>query len=171
MLFELGYAIKQLGWGRVICLNNSEINEVEKLPFDIRDHRISKFLSKEKDLLKNLLIHAIEDIIKNYDLLESEHKDNEYRKYDLGIYERINETCKEDLLNDYLSIAAIDWYSLALHYDTWEKLYDFSKKYTNNFINKDLNEKYCNFIKELEKFHSICRTNFNVKETEKYLST
>lgn len=40
VLIELGFAVKQLGWERVICLFNENTGNIEDLPFDLRQKRI-----------------------------------------------------------------------------------------------------------------------------------
>lgn len=40
VLFELGYAVKRLGWDRIICIVNEHFGKVESLPFDIRQRRV-----------------------------------------------------------------------------------------------------------------------------------
>jgi predicted nucleotide-binding protein len=40
VLIELGFAVKQLGWERVICLFNQKSGDIEDLPFDLRQKRV-----------------------------------------------------------------------------------------------------------------------------------
>jgi hypothetical protein len=40
VVFELGYAVKRLGWDRVICIANEHFGAVESLPFDVRQRRV-----------------------------------------------------------------------------------------------------------------------------------
>lgn len=40
VLIELGYAIKRLGWGRIIMVMNTAFGEPEMLPFDLRMKRV-----------------------------------------------------------------------------------------------------------------------------------
>src|SRR5262245_6527371 len=40
VVFELGYAVKRLGWDRVICIANEHFGSVESLPFDVRQRRV-----------------------------------------------------------------------------------------------------------------------------------
>jgi len=40
---ELGYAVKTLGWERVICVVNGDYCNIEHLPFDIRNNRASVY--------------------------------------------------------------------------------------------------------------------------------
>ena len=43
VLMELGYAVNKLGWERVICLFDANTGEIEDLPFDIRQKRVTVF--------------------------------------------------------------------------------------------------------------------------------
>ena len=43
VMIELGYAIKSLGWDRIILLYDKDFGEVEELPFDISHRRITSF--------------------------------------------------------------------------------------------------------------------------------
>jgi len=43
VLIELGYAIKVLGWDKIICLFDRRTGNVEELPFDINHNRITSF--------------------------------------------------------------------------------------------------------------------------------
>lgn len=48
VVFELGYAVKRLGWDRVICIANEHLGAVESLPFDVRQRRVKCYtLSSE----------------------------------------------------------------------------------------------------------------------------
>lgn len=43
VLIELGYAIKVLGWSKIICFFNSQSGKIEDLPFDINHNRITPY--------------------------------------------------------------------------------------------------------------------------------
>ncbi len=91
VLIELGYAVKNLGWSKVICIYNSEFAPVEKLPFDIRSRKpiiynTSNDLKNEKNKLNNLIYKAIEEIILNKYLDNEEYLSTKL-KIDLKILE------------------------------------------------------------------------------------
>ena len=53
VLIELGYAIKVLGWDRIVLLYDKDFGEIEELPFDINHRRITSFsLNGEEDKAK-----------------------------------------------------------------------------------------------------------------------
>ena len=172
VLIELGYAIKAIGTDRIISLLNKKNGNIEDLPFDIRGNRISPFNTLEekcKDKLVNLLIIAIKSIINEYDNLIKKHLNKDYRKYDLNLFEDINHVCNEELLNESLSIATDSLFSNKDYYQIWDKLSDFDKLAKNNFIDENLKQKYSLFIDELNRFDSICRRNFHLKEDSHFL--
>ena len=43
VLIELGYAVKRLGWDRVVCIANTHFGKVELLPFDVRQRRVKNY--------------------------------------------------------------------------------------------------------------------------------
>lgn len=49
VMLELGYAIRALGWERIILVFNLATGKVEQLPFDIRSHRPVVYLAKPED--------------------------------------------------------------------------------------------------------------------------
>ena len=74
VLFELGYAVSTLGWGRVIMLFNKHFGVFpDDLPFDVDRHRASSFMLSEDDPknksnvsnLQVLLKDAINLVIQN----------------------------------------------------------------------------------------------------------
>lgn len=70
VVFELGYAVAQLGWDRIILLINTAYGKFPKdVPFDINQQRCSPYLlnldakQEDKENLTNLLISAIGAVI------------------------------------------------------------------------------------------------------------
>lgn len=59
VLVELGYAVKTLGWERVICLCNTDFGK--EYPFDIAHNRITGFSLDGKN--KNEVMSKIAEII------------------------------------------------------------------------------------------------------------
>ena len=43
VLLELGYAACNLGWDRIICVYNTDYSDLEAVPFDLRQHRITNY--------------------------------------------------------------------------------------------------------------------------------
>ena len=64
VLIELGYAVHKLGWDRVICLFDINSGNIDDLPFDLRQKRITSFnpISKNE---RNRVSSIIAENIKN----------------------------------------------------------------------------------------------------------
>ena len=66
VLIELGYAVSKLGWDRVICLFDGNTGEIEDLPFDIRQKRVTTFYPQkgktEERRISEILNHNIKDL-------------------------------------------------------------------------------------------------------------
>ena len=75
VLIELGYALKRIGWNRILMILNTEYGPVEDLPFDLRMKRVTTYNSKksdkdratERNLLQNKLTSAIKSILVSFD--------------------------------------------------------------------------------------------------------
>jgi hypothetical protein len=62
VLIELGYAVKTLGWRRIICVFNSVTGKVEDLPFDLRHRRVRAYSleeNQEKAETRKLLVRSL----------------------------------------------------------------------------------------------------------------
>lgn len=74
VLIELGYAIKALGWDRIILLYDKDFGEVEELPFDINHRRITSFAlegCEEKTKIREYVLSCIATTIQ---ILDQEHR-------------------------------------------------------------------------------------------------
>lgn len=74
VMIELGYAIKSLGWDRIILLYDKDFGEVEELPFDINHRRITSFSlgnCEEKARMRDYVLSCIAATIQ---ILEQEHR-------------------------------------------------------------------------------------------------
>lgn len=54
VLVELGYAASKLGWDRIICLFDGNTGDIEDLPFDLRQKRVTPFYPNNKNELSRL---------------------------------------------------------------------------------------------------------------------
>ena len=83
VLIELGYALKHLGWGRILMIQNTEFGAAEDLPFDLRMKRVIPYSaregdanrSKERKKLKSILVSALKEVFRH--LPESKEDDPE----------------------------------------------------------------------------------------------
>lgn len=67
VLIELGYAVKCLGWERVICFMNTDYGKPNKLPFDLDHQRVTTYSlldeNAEKSKVKKTLRSIVTDTI------------------------------------------------------------------------------------------------------------
>ena len=95
VVFELGYAIKSLGWEKIICIVNEEYGKSEVLPFDIKHRRLLSYnlKTKEKSKEKRKIVEAIKsniNILKERGLLFDEVEDYFKRDIDTEFITIIN---------------------------------------------------------------------------------
>ena len=67
VLIELGYAIKTLGWGKIICLFNNQTGEIERLPFDINHNRVTPYSPdgiNEKSRIAGIISESINSLFR-----------------------------------------------------------------------------------------------------------
>ena len=85
VLFELGYAVKCLGWDRVICVFNSDFGDISELPFDLRNRRILTYETSNISETRKKLADIFKQIIdKNYYTLEQVQEVSDF--YSIKIY-------------------------------------------------------------------------------------
>jgi len=73
VLVELGYAIKVLGWNRIIMIMNTQYGEPTRLPFDLRSKRVLTYAISSSEAekapvrngLKKTLVAALKLIFEN----------------------------------------------------------------------------------------------------------
>lgn len=61
VLIELGYALKAIGWERIICIYNTDYGKIEDLPFDLRQRRPLAYSLSNK--IKSKVIEDLSGII------------------------------------------------------------------------------------------------------------
>lgn len=71
VVFELGYAVATLGWGRIVMLVNKEFGGLSDLPFDFDRQRASAYMAgslptgAQKAELRSLLTTALAQMVKS----------------------------------------------------------------------------------------------------------
>lgn len=71
VLIELGYAIKAIGWSKILCLFNTQTGTIEELPFDINHNRVTPYnpdSEGEKKRIANIISINIKDLIRSGNL-------------------------------------------------------------------------------------------------------
>ena len=62
VLIELGFAVKCLGWDKVICIFDNNSGKIEDLPFDLRQKRVMTYDSKDNTEKKHIMSALRENI-------------------------------------------------------------------------------------------------------------
>lgn len=177
VLIELGYAINQIGWERVICINDLQYSNPEELPFDIRGHKIISFNSLEdnfKESLKSQLLFSISTIIKDYEQILKQQNEKNNKTHDLNIYYKFTKLCNEATLIDSISLSVDNLFINKYYLEKWDLLNEFYKISENLFIDESINQSVVDFLEELDKFHSIVAHAFHLdsenRQYKEYLS-
>ncbi|MEZ4959198.1 MAG: hypothetical protein R2830_05220 [Saprospiraceae bacterium] len=154
VLIELGYAIKSIGTENIICLFNSAFGELDKLPFDIKQRRITTYHlpkkhtpeknKKEAKKLRETLEYAFQLILKNQ-----------------SIYDEINEIIKPkidhillDMFNHLNEIVPLN--KGTIFPDHLFNILEYSDKKISEMVQKSkpnelyLEKKWDTYTKELD---------------------
>ena len=102
VLFELGYAVKKLGYEKIILLFNTERGKEEDLPFDINHSRVLSFSPKKKKELGDDIYKSLKLI---YETCDFRTIYEGWEKHDIDVLERILSDIPEkfdELLNSKL---------------------------------------------------------------------
>lgn len=158
VMFELGFAVRSLGWDRVICICNEEYGDVETQPFDISKHRIITYRKKdgEKKSAKSLfLVRVFNDIISNYDNIVAQRNKFDYKKHDIDIfYKMMSFASEEEFIN-----SITDFRSSGRFFRWYEKCWDYIQYFQdypqNRFVNTSLNDSFMKLIITLDELKSL----------------
>lgn len=162
VLIELGYAVKVLGWERIICVVNTSFCKVEDLPFDIKQNRVSTYKLDSKGLrskpnhLEKLFETAIKSIINDYDEILERFKSEDTIQHDIKIFQIFKEIFDERKLEESLEFTASNLITDQHYYNFWDRITDFHKNTDNHFIDEKLNNSIKEFSDSLVKYASLC---------------
>lgn len=193
VLVELGYAARSIGWGKIICVYNTDFGNYNDLPFDLRNRRILNYTSKNgKDELSRKIESAICEMNKKGNLT---NKILDFLKKDidneiLGLLSHllliINDNSKQDLfaaIRGFLNMSQNDlykelkdkrilgFYLLKLFNEYENKIYDhinkaLSSPYYNREVLNSLIDIY-EWFAEYDKFKRNYFSKLFIKSEEK----
>lgn len=169
VLIELGYAIRHLGWERIICINNLKYGKTEQVPFDIRHHRITAFNSENvefKETLRNTLKSAIKSIIIDYENINTRFDINKIAKHDAEIFETLNSIFTEKELLDNLAHAATNLCVDHYQYKKWKLMDEHYELTENQFLDRSVHQAFKDILLHLENFRFYCYNVFTKKSTK-----
>ncbi len=168
VMIELGYAVKTLGWERIICISNLHYGVLEDLPFDIRANRISTFCcspdadneqkKKSQQSLSNLIYSAVKLTLDDYDNILLRVKKDDFIEYDKKIFDKIEEIFPEEIVNNLTKQILNKGVIENFHYKEIENLFVFKKSPKNWFIDEDLRIEFDFFVKTLIELYKAVKT-------------
>ncbi len=170
VIMELGFAVNNIGWERIICVNNLEHGSLEQLPFDIRGHRITTYNGKDidyKDKLTRTLLAAITSIIEDYSEIEKRHNVQKHKIHDKDIFEKIAKICNETTFLDSLNSAVNSLFSNDYYYNKWDEIIEFYKESLNFFLDTEVDSSFRTFLCRLDEFRMLCCQKFFSDETSR----
>lgn len=94
VVFELGYAIKSLGWEKIICVVNQEYGLSEEMPFDIKHRRLLVYNLSLKDK-KNEQRKIVDAIKLNINILKERGL----------LYDELEDYFKRDIDTEFIAIS------------------------------------------------------------------
>lgn len=170
VLIELGYAVKTLGWERIICIVNTDVCKPEDLPFDIRNNRTSRYSIKKggikagKASLCETMIDAIKAIVDDYPgIIERLIKDD-YFAHDKAIFKKLDVICPQIQLFEGLDFLCSTLSVNSGHYRLWRNVKIFSEALENHFLNNEIQSLFQAFVKALGSTHSFAAQKLFIRD-------
>lgn len=174
VLIELGYAVNRLSWDRIICLNNSDISDLNKMPFDLRKNRISQYRcgsprnKEQSENTVNLLKKAIKNIIVNYDTIISKELHGNYSYHDKRIFENFSSIITENEFKDFFEQIATISIIEKPEFQLIRNMCDFLDSTGNQFLIKEIDEMAKNLLESL-RLTSSTLSQYSGSEYEEYV--
>lgn len=158
VLIELGYAVRKIGWDRIIMLHNNKYSKIEELPFDLRHRRILSFSDVTDELEKDL--YSAIKIITNKESSIIPNKDAE-ESHDIKVFDRIMIEVPEDNLENILSIIANTGYYEYKNTRFIIYVDDEMNKPKNQFLNTKIQKSKISFGEALSNLSVFMNLNFS----------
>ncbi len=149
VLFELGYAVCRLGWERIICVVNTVYGDIDKMPFDIRQNRISHYKYSDKCKSELNLYDFLVTIISNYEDIENRFNSSSIKAHDIQIFEKFKSVVNEKEFMDGLWCMRQNFIHTGYDTKLWNNAIDFTDYPDNRYIIEEVNLYYENFVKSV----------------------
>ena len=141
VLLELGYAVKSLGWSKIVCLFNEKTGNIENLPFDINHNRVTPYnpdMQGMKNSIAEIITVNINGLFRNGELYNP-IEDHLKKKVDYVIFQIVRNLINifdfekeinyskrlvelDELSNDEMAQALVSHSTLGFYY-----LFDYSE--------------------------------------------
>ena len=157
VMFELGFAVRHIGWDRIVLVLNTSFGNTDYVPFDIAKHKAlcyKKSNSNGKSEISLDFTFALDSIIENYADIVNKANEFDYIQHDKSIFEKLMSFRSEKEF-----VNSIQNFKGSYRYSRWDdKGWDyirFFQDYPENlFINVELNEKLEALSKSISQLHS-----------------
>ncbi len=165
VLLELGYAIRVLGWDRIILVMNTAFGEPHILPFDLRGRRVCTYSVQEKEQEKssarNKLNKSLVDALKL--IFESPQKErgdekNKNITHDVNIFQTSKDILSEIDLTNFFEQLLSDHSYYSNDDIKLNRYADYFSLPENSFIDKEIESastKLANSIKNILAWMSL----------------
>ena len=188
VLIELGYAIKTLGWDRIICLFDKNSGNIEDLPFNINHNRITPYQYEKssnettrigkiisdtvsklhsngslfdpvEDYVKGKIDHILLDIIKNMDAVYFSETNNTGEPHQVT---DVLNFCEEDLRVKLIGNSFLGFYfvqSYSERIEILEKLLD--RLFITNFFDSNAKNVIIKLINWIQNWDDLVSQRFH----------
>ncbi|MFA5749745.1 MAG: TIR domain-containing protein [Candidatus Shapirobacteria bacterium] len=147
VIFELGYAVSELGWERIILLFNKSFGDPKDLPFDFDRHRLAiyslseKITITDKKCLDSLVEDGVEKIVEADPLKPAQLRltpEQKKRERDIKNLKYLLETIHIPTLQEYIGEMPYKFDLMVC--DFWNEFDNIVSSNLFNIYDKDLSD-------------------------------
>ena len=164
VMFELGYAVRALGWSRILMINNDKYGGKEIAPFDINHHNIIGYYLDDKsnqDCCELNLVQILKEKISNYEDIIEEFRQSDEIGLDIKLFYETEDIVKERILLDSIEFLQQNCAYYKSQSKIWDRLiYRYKGHPSKKFLDEELDKSYSNFIEKLEEMWSEAAISF-----------
>ena len=158
VMFELGYAVRTLGWSRVLMINNNKYGDKETAPFDINHHNIiGYYLDNNGDnkCCELNIYQILKEKISNYDALLDEFRQLYETDYDIKLFYETETIASECELLDSINTIKNNLAYYRRQSKIWDNLiYRYNEKPSKKYLDEELHNSYSDFIDKLSEMRT-----------------
>lgn len=164
VMFELGYAVRALGWSRILMINNDNYGGKEIAPFDINHHNIIGYYftdNSDKKCCGQNLYQILKEKISHYEELVEEFRQSDEIGLDIKLFYETEDIVKERILLDSIEFLQQNCAYYKSQSKIWDRLiYRYKGHPSKKFLDEELDKSYSNFIEKLEEMWSEAAISF-----------
>jgi hypothetical protein len=157
VIFELGFAVRHIGWDRIILVLNTNYGSNDYVPFDISKHKMLCYNKVEGNGNSEISLdftYPLDSIIENYSDIIAKTNELDYIQHDKLIFDKLMSFRTErEFINSIQNFKGSYRFS-RWDQNGWDHFRFFHDYPENKFINSDLNEKLLDLSKSISQLHS-----------------